>query len=369
MTEFLSSYATHQLLPPWQSRNMRLWAFVIRAERERIQHHLDRNFNSGGPDVAPFRYVALPGPSFGVLAVIDHPHFSGATWKPEARVEQDGFDRVAHKEVCWAFPALRYRVSPDSLLYDETQVWIQPFAFDNSEYVVFSAREMWGSETEYAEIRMFEQATAGTMRADVAIEGLVTFSPESQSHKIGCLRATVKEGARQHERIRKEKGLGHFLRLLEHIVGDPTRSMNQDGKDEQDGAMPAEAEEQHGIEINTLKQFRDVFDFNAAAYRAITSSMTVLTGVEDLRIFEGDDAVVEFFCSDTIKETLVRLFGDRRREGPSALPDMVPPLHPEEPRVDWKVPLFPLDVAAVVSCTADARYSTGGTLHVYGKNL
>lgn len=363
MTKFISSFSTHQLLPPWQSKNQRMWAFVIHADRERIQAHLDRNFNSPGPDYAPYRYHALPDPCFGVLMVVEHPDFSSVPWvsdngnwhphHDEVDDDSDAVDRLSHIEVYWTFPALRYRVDADNLLSDPALVWIQPFAFDNNEYVVFSAREIWGTEMEIADVRIVNDSSTCNFRVDVAIEGLVTFSSFSKSHRIGCLRIGLTDGALPLQRQGVDENLKGFLVLLKDLVGRSRRP---------DGVL-------QGIEVNTLKQFRDVFDMDVAAYRAIVASRTVLTDVEDLALFEGANAVVDFFCSDSIKETLVRLFGERMTNAPSRLEPLPGSPCAGDPEVDWTMPLFPLDVAAVVACTADAHFSVTRVLHTYGEHF
>jgi hypothetical protein len=54
-----------------------------------------------------------------------------------------GRDTTSHTELTWTFPALRYSVSPDNLLVDPLQVWIEPFAFDDNSYVdVLRARDL-----------------------------------------------------------------------------------------------------------------------------------------------------------------------------------------------------------------------------------
>ena len=142
MTQFVDSFTTQQLLPPWQSTGARFWAFVVKTAPDCMQHYLDTHFNSAGPDVAPFQYRCRDDSGYGMLIVADHPDFSSGH-EPGGK-----WSTLSHREVFWSFPAFRYPVNPDNLLDRPQPVWIQPFYFDDNSLVMFSSREIWGSEKQ-----------------------------------------------------------------------------------------------------------------------------------------------------------------------------------------------------------------------------
>lgn len=354
MTAFIDSFSTDQLLPPWLSTGMRMWSFIIPVDRTLIEAHLKTRFNDPAPDQAPYFYTPMPGKTYGMLCVARHDTFSSIYEK------KVGPDTVSHTELYWTFPVLRYCVNADNLRYGDPQlVWIQPFAFDNSSYVMFSAREIWGTEMEMAAVRMEEGATPGELRIDMAIEGMAKFDPKARSQSIGCMRMGLKPTATKadlHALLENDDNLNAFVDLL---IGAGVFTGGFD--DAGPGGVA-------GMEVNTLRQFRDVFEMDCAAYRAIVASRTKHGDIRDLAFFSGEDTVVEFLLSDSMKETFQAMFGPRPRYPQSVLPAKPPQLEaPGTPPTNWGLDHMPVEVALVLSYTADARFDIERTLHTYGQ--
>ncbi len=350
MTAFVESFSTNQLLPPWRSEGLRNWSFVIAVETSRIQRHLDRYFNAPAPDRAPFLYAALPGPNYGLLCVAKHKRFSSLYGRPE------GDNTLTHTEIYWTFPVTRYQVTPDNLLVDAVTVWIQPFAFDNNSYVMFSAREIWGTEMEMAAINLIEGATPGELMIDLAIEGIARFSPKARSHQIGCLRIGMTQeatGIALAGMLDDHPGLQDFVT---NLIGAGIFTAGME-----DGELTAG----EGIEVNTLRQFRDVFDLDAAAYRAIVSSRTTHSNVREMTFYAGSNAKLELFGPHAIAETWASMFGLPGIDRTTLLGPPPPVMDGEE--TDWSTPVTHVEVALVVSYSADARFDLAGTLHTYGQ--
>ncbi|WP_298171339.1 hypothetical protein [Novosphingobium sp.] len=353
MTAFIESFSTDQLLPPWQSLAARTWLFVIAVDRGLIAQHLDTRFNAAAPDRAPFHYTPLPGKTYGLLCVTRHESLS-STWE-----HRTGCDTVSHTELVWTFPTLRYSVGADNLLHDPHRVWIQPFAFTDNSYVMFSAREIWGTEMGMAALRMAEGAAPADLAIDMAIEGMAKFDPHAQSQSIGCMRMGLRPTAAKAslgQLLDEESDLNTFVDIL---LADGIFTGSIDSGIGTDSA---------GMEINTLRQFRDVFDMDSAAYRAIVSSTVQHSNIRDLAFFSGANTVVEFLCSDSMEETLHATFGGGVHHPQSQLAVPPPSLNAKgTPPTNWDMEYLPIEVALGISYTADAQFHIRTTLHTYGQ--
>lgn len=350
MTVFLESFATDQLLPPWRSLGMRMWQFVIAVDRKLIAAYLDTRFNAAALDRAPFHYTPLPGKTYGLLCVARHAHFSSCC---DGRT---GRDTTSHIELSWTFPALRYRVSEDNLLVDPLQVWIEPFAFDDNSYVMFSAREIFGTEMDMAVIRMEEGESPADLRIDMAIEGMAKFDPRARSQSIGCMRMGLLPDTSEADLLRLRKDDDDLDAFVDNLLADGIFTGS------------TATDKRTGMEVNTLRQFRDVFDMDLAAYRAIVSSTTQHSNIRDLAFFSGADTVVEFLCSDSLEETIHAMFGARPHNECSLLETPPPLLNaPGTPDTNWNLKYMPIEVAMVICFTADAHFQIERTLHTYGQ--
>ena len=361
MTDFLETFATHQVLPPWRSAGVTTWAFVIRLDPKLIQAHLDRYFNGAYPDRAPLYYSPLSDTPFGLLVVAFHP----LLWS-EFPGNPPGWDSVSVTEVYLGIPVERRPISPDNIVIDEpTVVWVQPFMFGDNASVVFGSREIWGTDMEYAVIVRDEQ-TAGRLHLDVAIEAIKTFSPRSVSELLSCLHVRTNGYSDQSvdKLLAAAPELGRFLTLLATLG---VFSQNDPAPEDPD-AVAGKAE------INNLKQFRDVFNMQAAIYRAIVASQTSHVNVQDVRFFDCDQVEIAFMWSDSIGELLRDIFG---AAGPSDIgppkehagqpsPHKSLPLAGEAADIDWNLGSLSLKAELGFEMRSDVHFKVLSTLYTYG---
>lgn len=355
MTEFVPSFSTQQLLPPWYSKGSKNWAFIVQTKRECVQNYLDTWLNSPAPDYSPYYWQALPASTHGhgVLLVCDHPDFS--SMKDVDGILTPGFESLAHRELIWFFPALRYKRSPDNLLIGKPEItWIQPFAFDNNSFLMFSSREIWGCEKDIAKIQIYaEKADPGTLHIDTSIQGCKLFTPKSLSHQIGVMRIKLKNSgsAWDWDSFTQDPDLAELVGCFLGGIAGPTT-------DPVTGKPIV-----NRITINTLKQFRDAFDMRFAAYRAIVESQVTQSEVSDLEFYRGEDVTLDFMWSDACAEAWKRLFGldqpVQSLEPPGSTPA---PAH----EIDWDMPVVPGKVALAVSFTSNSTFEVLDTLFTYG---
>lgn len=353
MTAFIDSFTTQQLLPPWMSLDARAWVFVVPVGPGVFQSYLDRHFNRAAPDRAPFRYDTLDGQNYGLLCIIDHPNLSSGA------IGTTGWDTTATNEVFWTFPAKRWRITPDNLAIEPEFVWIKPFMLVDNSYVMFSSREIWGDETDMAKILIAAGGEPDDMHIDVAIHGLKRFSPRSQSHPIGYLHVQMEPGSAGLDMpalLAKNRDLAAFRQfLLDHVPLGPTAN-----------PQPP-VDPQSGMALNTLRQFRDVFDMRVAAYSALVASRTTRSNIRDPIFYDGTRIAIDVMWSDSNAEALTKLFGLFPPHDGTALsghPDGGPPI--DESGIDWDMPRSRMPVACAASFTFDARFEVLETLHRYG---
>lgn len=347
MTDFIPSFSTDQLLPPWVSKGARLWSFVIRVDAALIQAHLDLYYNSLGPDRAPYRYGALDGPTFGVLAMASHADFS-------SMAQSIGPARtVSHQEIYWTFPVRRWRITPDNIIVEPALVWIQPFVFDDNSFVMFSAREIWGTEMGMARIALVEDTSQSPLHIDVAIQGTKFFQPRQVSHLLGCMHVEMMAGCAPVDPqvlFSERPDLAQMAELMASQINFA-------------GAGGADA--RHAIEVNTLKQFRDVFKMEYAVYRALIASRSTHINVTKVACYDGRQIDLRFMWSDSMKEIYTRLFGlNEPTPGEDGHPEGRSTIAGHD--VDWDMPSVGIEVAFAVASTSDMLFEVLGTLHTYG---
>lgn len=357
MNQFVDSFWFNQLLPPWYSTGARGWAFVIEVPSSKIQQHLDRRFNRCAPDRAPFHYEALPRPTFGLLRFVNHPNFRSGTKTGH------GMNRISHRELTWTFPVHRHGVTRNNLIQPDPEiVWLQPFSFVDNSYLMYSSREILGNETQMAMIAHSEGPSA--LRVDAGIQGMRRFLPRSKSHLIGALAIDAPfEGGTPDgsELIDRKPGLRNFIETLSKAVGT-----GPEANDTDDGRLSPHVL-MKGTSVDTIKQFRDIFDWDIAVYRALVATRMHYSAVNQVRFYSGDDIRVAAFWSDSMKEIVQRHFGIE--EVPAGVPEGYPfgePL-PIDMEVDWRMVPAELDVALGISFEADLEIYPEGTLHTYGQ--
>ena len=206
MTQFIESFATQQLLPPWTARGALTWGFAIRLSRRRIKNYLSRYFNGGYPDEAPFYYAPLPGPQFGLLSVAYFPNVASGNLQTASRLGpgETSWDHLTHTEAYLSFPVLRYALSKDNLVTDPVLVWVEPFVFSDNDSVVFSSREIWGSDMYLASMVREPGLADHQLHFDMGMIGIKKFSPRSTSELLAVLHirtgATVRPASRTSSR-------------------------------------------------------------------------------------------------------------------------------------------------------------------------
>ena len=139
MTRFIESFATQQLIPPWQSTNVSTWVFGLPLKngpphrKSGLTWYLDNFMNGTGPanasklQPAPFSYMPIEElPPYAFLVVADHREaISLSQWAPP-------FGKVSSTLVYLTAPVWRYFTAPDLRaaapdLGGRSPVWVQPF--------------------------------------------------------------------------------------------------------------------------------------------------------------------------------------------------------------------------------------------------
>lgn len=365
MTDFVPNFSTQQLLPPWVSIGAQSWVFVIKVPQKKLQDFLDSHFNCGAPDYAPYFYEAFDSP-YGILRVTKHDdfrsdHVSKSDHHADLNQETNpGSQRLKKIDVNWSYPVKRYARSPDNIAYvDNTDangerhpdiVWVEPMCFDNNSYTMFSSREIWGTEADMARICVEENERS--MHIDVAMQGLETFTPKSISHLIGVMHIEMDTSVETEvwEIFEKHTGLAQFVGVMFSSIvlkGDVSPISNS--------------------EVNTLKQFRDVFNMKVAVYRAIIASQTDPTNVSDMKFYDGKNVKLDFMWSQTMAESLTDFFGLEKPVNAKKLRGHPGGSHKIDGKiVDWDLARIEKDVVLAASFTSDMRYEITKTLHTYG---
>jgi hypothetical protein len=357
MTRFQQSFSTQQHLPPWEAPGARTWAFAVRLPEEAVKKHLDERFNLGDPDHPPYLYTPLPGPQYGLLTVSHHPAVISRFHKVpgEFGSTEDGYDRVQATEVYLAVPVLRRNMTPQDPAEKPKIIWIQPFLFSDKASVVFSAREIWGAAMEMATIALEPESPTKELHADAAIIGIETFDPSSEAELLAMLhvRTGPPTQATPADIVRGNPDLEAFVELLA-------------GSGMFAGA-PADAPEQSGVQINNLKQFREIHDMGSAIYRAIVASRTLHKNIDDLTFFDAGKVEIDLMWSDSIGG-IVAFFGKEKPDHPTGAPpghECVnrPPLPPGEMR--WDLYRIPLQAELAFCITSDVWFEVLETLYTY----
>ena len=360
MTQFIESFATQQLLPPWKATGARTQGFAIRLKEDRIQAYLDRYFNGGYPDQAPFHYSPLAGPQFGLLTTCYFPDVASTSKQSAARgPSAASWDHLSHTEVYLAFPVLRHGVTRDNLVTAAgTTVWVQPFMYSDNDSVVFSSREIWGTDTYLASIVREEGPSPGQLHLDAGMFGIKTFSPRSVSELLAILHITTggvdSMGAPQ--RLKASPDLEAFMKSL----GVDGAFMEQIQKGLKRSDYP-------GLEVNNLKQFRDCYDMGQAIYRAIVASRAIHSEIEDVAFYDPAKVEIEFMWSDSISEMLRTILNAEKASdtGPPALHDGTGPAGAAD-GMDWDMDRFVVKAEFGFSFTSNITFEVIETIHTYG---
>ena len=360
MTKFIESFATHQLLPPWVSQGARTWGFVVRITEDCVRSYLDRYFNGGGEDRAPFDYSPLPGPQFGMVGVALHPNISSRFPGRPA-----GWDMLSQTEVYWTYPVLRRAITKGNLLVDPRIVWVEPFEFSDNASAVFSSREIWGTDIEYATVVRELASDPNQLHVDVAIDAIKKFSPRSNSQLLACMH--IRTGGLS------QVGLADLLKGnpdLEGLAGILSASGVFAG---QGPPAPVKSGAPTGVELNNLKQFRDCENMAQAIYRAIVASRSSHTDIDNIVIYDAAKVEVDFMWSDSIGEMLTTVLGVEALlvDGKRPTAKGAPTGHggreaSDDPHaIDWELQRVPIKVELAFAFSSNVEFEVLSTLHTY----
>jgi hypothetical protein len=362
MTEFIESFATQQLLPPWTAKDAHRSCFVFRMNRDLIAAYLEKYFNGRFGDCAPapYHYEPVAGAQFGMVSATRFPNIASSN-RTEPHPVSGGqvWDRIAHNEVYVAFPVTRYAVTPDGLMHDPRLVWVQPVVYSDNDTIVFSAREIWGSDMFLATINR-EWKRPASLHLDVGMIGMKTFDPHAAEQLLSVLHVRAKDTLETDlsQVLQANPDLGEFVKLL-FSAGLLT---GRDAPSDLDTAKYP-----NDVELNNLKQFRDCFDMGAAIYRAIVASLTSHGNVRNLTLYDASKVDVAFMWSDSLKEFLVQILDakpppangpPKQHEGDTAPPSC--------DHMNWQLDRVQLDVELAFAFTADIDFRVLSTLHTYG---
>jgi hypothetical protein len=360
MTAFVESFATQQLLPPWRAIGARTWCFAFRLDVKLVQAYLDKYFNGQYPDQAPFAYTPLPGPQFGLLSVCYFPHVRSTLRGDDPVSGGDIWDRISHTEVYLAFPVLRHVVDKDGLMGAPTLVWVQPVVWSDNDMIVFSSREIWGTDMFLATIDRDTSLPSDHLHLDLGMVGIKHFNPRSVDELLACLHVQATDPT--------DRDLTSILQANPDLQGF-VDILGGSGMFADHAPPPGVKQSPYpgGVELDNLKQFRDCYDMSTAIYRAIVASKTDYAHVADIVFYDADKVGIAFMWSDTLKELLTTILGADKPtdEGP-------PPEHgagaPSDlgTGMDWamdRVTLRP-ELAFAFEATIDFRVLA--TLHTYG---
>lgn len=367
MSRFVESFATQQLLPPWKATQAHVSGFVIRLDAARIQTYLDTYFNGAYPDAAPFHYRILPfEQQYGLLSVCFYPNVKSMLRAPGSHPVSGGrsWDHIRHTEINLALPVHRYAVTADGLMTDPQLVWVQPAVYSDNDTVVFSSREIWGTDMFLATIEGGLDSPTGQFHVDAGIMGIKTFDPRSVDQLIAFLhlRAARTAGLDLAGVLASNAQLESFFGLVS--VGGVVA-----------GGWPAigtaSAVRPASVELNNLKQFRDCYDMGRAIYRAIVASRTTYTNIGEIGFYDTAGIELAFMWSDSLRGFLESILGLQPPSLDTGDPQSLGP--PAEHANDWAGgmdwDMDRVEVKAELGFTlvTDVDFEILETLHTYGR--
>jgi hypothetical protein len=353
MTEFLESFATQQLLPPWKAKGVDVSCFMFKLPATSIQKYLDQFFNFGGDDRAPYHFQAHNDLQHGVLVFHHYPDIWSANVANMRRYGEDlqSWDHVSYNQMYVAVPIVRYAITADNLLVDPQIYWIQPVVICDNSSVVYGSREIVGIDMIQGDVTITTEAPSGALHIDTYINGVEKFSPRSKETLLPFVHvetgAPLPEG--QGMTPAMTAAAADFLLGMAHVTANAPTAPGS--------PLPQEAR------LVTLKQFRDSYDMTRATYQAIVSSNSIMSNVGNVRFFDPDKVDIDFMWSATVSEILTS-FLDLGTFAPAPPTDGGVESH-DGP--GWDLPHKKLNPEVCFSFTADFDYAEFETLHTFGQ--
>jgi hypothetical protein len=347
MTEFITSYATNVLLPPWSSPGCKCWCFIVRLGEGPtcVENYLNSYFNGCYPGRAPYTYSPLfrRGDQFGLIVVFRQPEIMST--RPDSR------KKLNYSEVFLAIPVYR---SPGDDENAKSLVWVVPFAIGDSSWVMFGAREIFGLDMAMARFDWDKDALE-ELHVDLAMNVIRKFAPRSPSELLPCLHIKATDGEARPGAGAISGRLGKFIDRVAFDGGLPIPAVTRVAREKASRPLPP-------AKLENVKQFRDVHDPDAAVYRAIVAAQIQHSDLkpEQIVLYDPEYVHIEFMWSATMRQVLTSLFGQADHftdTGP-------PPAHKDEN--DWKgLNRCGLEAALAFSFTSTVDFSVTKTLYTY----
>jgi hypothetical protein len=365
MTAFLESFATRQLLPPWHAKAVNVSCFVFALQKQTIQAYLDKFFNFGGADRAPFRFVASEDLQHGVLMFQHYPDIwsENKTNMPPGIEDGQGWDHLSYNQTYVTVPVVRYAITAENLLVDPQIYWIQPVVICDNSSVVYASREIVGIDMIQGIVDFNQTAVdlgkgvvdfnphaaraktppvEGGLHVDTYIIGVEKFSPRSCETVLPFVH--VETGPPVDGASASAYAI-ELLAKLSKVFGVDGQSAGMEGR------------------LVTLKQFRDSQDMTRATYQAIVSSHSKMSAPADVKFYDPATVAIDFMWSATANEILssfldLTTFTD-------AAPDAPDPQ--ERDRHLWASPHKKIAPEFCFSFTVDLDWSSIQTLHTFGQ--
>ena len=303
--QYVESYATQQLLPPYWSPDVAVEVFLFELNKQAIQKYCDERFNLGDPARRGLTYKAMDGAQFGAITIIHSPRISSQdTGVPtHLGIKTSEWDHVDVTEVCVAVPVCRYRNGPGNFLVDRQVEWYEPLVVTNSPTWAISNREVVGLQTLWGEIKLNDwdpvvpPPVIPGYNLSVSMPMWQVFTPRCAQAVLPFLDISTGPPV-----------LAADIDSLPHMGGldDPA---TLDFLDELKAALPdfyplASGEGRGAMQFVFLKQFRDARLASLAVYQALVGARLDFTEVKDLKFFEAADVKVKFHTGAMVNQIL-----------------------------------------------------------------
>lgn len=351
MTEFLESFATQQLLPPWKASKVENSCFMFRLPAHTIQAYLDRFFNFGGTDGAPFYFKAHDDLQHGLLIFQHYSDIWSVVEKDDPRGYDPtlGWDHLSYNQAYAAVPIVRYTVTAANLLADPQIYWIQPVVICNNSSVVYGSREIVGVDMMQGEVVFTQDSGSAGLHVDTYINGVEKFGPRSKEAVLPFVHVETGAPLAGGMPPLTTKLAAEFLMSLATVT--------HDARTVADSPLPQQSR------LVTLKQFRDSQDMTRATYQAIVSSTSTMSNVTNLQFYDPASVDIDFMWSATANEILTSFLDlGTFKSAPAA-----------DARVKshggpgWNLPHKKLIPEVAFSFTADLDFTEIETLYTFGQ--
>ncbi|HEV7157674.1 MAG TPA: hypothetical protein VGN38_04895 [Caulobacteraceae bacterium] len=298
MTQFIESFATHQLLPPYHSDNSKVYGFFFEIKVDAIQAYCDVFLNIGDQSSRPFLYRPITDAPFGILTFTDYPALC-STDKEIPRslgVTTSHWDHLRQKELSVAVPVNRYRLTSANVLVEPTVQWVQPVVVLDNATSAFSGREILGLEALYGHVDVVDPPLKpGGVSIRVSLPSWETFAPDACEQmlpfaSIDCEAAlpgaTDEDHRQQSDTLGLTPIIGQLRQALPHL------------RDFGDGLLP------ETMQMVLLKQFRDAGDPNLAIHQSLVGVRRRYSDIVGMRLYDPGAISVQFTDGAMVDEIL-----------------------------------------------------------------